>query len=147
MAVRADVFRSVGPFAGLGVAEDQDWGRRALEMGYRPVFVPEFIIYHPARTSIDEYIRKWDRQTAHQFEDFVRRPLGRLQWAGRALAIGVSSVLSIPRIFRSTRIPGGRRERLLAIGILMRQRLYRARRMLSLAFARDARALADRWRA
>ena len=40
LAVRADVFAAVGPFAGIEIAEDRDWGQRALRLGYRTSLLP-----------------------------------------------------------------------------------------------------------
>ena len=41
LVVRREVFDAVGPFAGLEVAEDVDWGRRATRAGHRIVYAPE----------------------------------------------------------------------------------------------------------
>ncbi len=35
LALRRDVFEVVGPFGGLHIAEDLDWGQRSGRMGYR----------------------------------------------------------------------------------------------------------------
>ena len=49
LATLPSVVRSVGPFAGIDVAEDRDWGLRAGAAGYRIRYVPEMIVFHPAR--------------------------------------------------------------------------------------------------
>jgi glycosyltransferase involved in cell wall biosynthesis len=39
LAMRAEILRHVGPFAGIEVAEDQDWGLRAGTLGYQTHYV------------------------------------------------------------------------------------------------------------
>ena len=52
LAVRAATFASVGPFGGINIAEDRDWGQRALSMGYRTQYCPGMIVFHPARKTM-----------------------------------------------------------------------------------------------
>lgn len=146
LAVRRAVFEAVGGFAGIGVAEDRDWGQRAHAKGYRTLWEPAMLAYHPARHSFAELARKWDRHTAHDFEKVLARPFGRLRWAARTVAVAGSPALQVPRVLRSPRIGGGVAGRLKALAILARIRLYRARLMAPLVFARDASHLAARWR-
>ena len=80
MAVRRAVFAAVGPFAGLEVAEDVDWGRRATRAGHRIVYAPEVRVLHPARRSMAELRATWDRHVTH-FYRLRRGPAGRLRWA------------------------------------------------------------------
>ena len=72
LAMRRAVFEAVGPFAGIGLAEDRDWGRRATARGYAVRFVPGMRVFHPARASFAELAAKWDRHTAHDFADMSR---------------------------------------------------------------------------
>ena len=67
MAVRRAVFEAVGPFVGIAVAEDVDWGQRASARGYRLAYVPEVRVATRARASFAELARKWDRHIAHDF--------------------------------------------------------------------------------
>ena len=87
LAMPRAIFDSVGPFAGIGIAEDRDWGLRAKALGYRTRYIADMIVYHPARQSWREVARKWDRQTAHQYAEFKQRPLGRLKWSLRTFAM------------------------------------------------------------
>ena len=106
MAVRREIFERVGPFAGISVAEDMDWGRRATALGYRHRYAPEMRIATPARGSFGELARKWNRHIAH---DFAMRPAGlapRLAWVVRALALGASPLAEIGRIAGSDRLGG-----------------------------------------
>ena len=54
LVVRRAVMQAVGPFAGLSVAEDLDWGQRATGLGYRIRFVAGMRVYHPARDQFTE---------------------------------------------------------------------------------------------
>src|SRR5262245_50480694 len=49
LIVCRDDFNLIGPFKGIEVAEDIDWGQRALAAGCSFRYVPEIIVYHPAR--------------------------------------------------------------------------------------------------
>src|SRR6202171_6166504 len=46
-------FETIGPFAGIDVAEDMEWGQRACSAGFRFCYVPEMIVFHPARRSLE----------------------------------------------------------------------------------------------
>lgn len=146
LAMRRTTFDLVGGFAGIGVAEDRDWGQRAKALGIPIIWAPDMRVYHPARESFAELTRKWDRHTAHDFGLYIAEPFGRVRWVGRTLAVAGSSVAHAPRVLRSKRIRGGVRGRLLALAVLARIRLYRARLMLPLLFARDGSDLSARWR-
>jgi glycosyltransferase involved in cell wall biosynthesis len=136
LAMRSAILTHVGPFAGIGVAEDRDWGLRAGALGYRTVYLPKMIVYHPARDSFRELTRKWDRHTAHDFADWKRKPLGRTRWLLRALAMAASPLAEIPTVLTSRRVSGGR-ERLLAFMCLCAIRLYRTRAMLGVMLRGD----------
>ena len=131
LAVRRIVLNEVGPFAGLQVAEDRDWGRRAAIKGYTITYVPEMRAYHPARSDFSELCRKWDRHIAHDFADLPRRPSGRVRWLAKAIAMAVSPLVELPRILLSDRISGPRARALAFLG-LTRIRLYRSRDMAAL---------------
>jgi GT2 family glycosyltransferase len=146
LAVRRRVLDDVGPFAGIGVAEDRDWGHRATAKGYPITWAPGIVAFHPARTSFAELARKWDRSTAHDFGLRVSGVGSRLRWGLRGLALAASPVAGLPRILRSDRIPGGLAGRLRAFAVLVRIRLYRARLTLGLLFATKPGDMAGRWR-
>ncbi len=140
-AVRAEIFARVGPFAGLEVAEDRDWGQRATRMGIAHAYVPAAVIRTPARGSFGELARKWDRHIGH---DFAERP-GRLKWALRALALLASPVGELPRVAKSDRVSGpGAKIR--AMAVLIRIRAYRSLQMLKLLLGGDAAGLRAGWR-
>ena len=144
LVVRRKVLEDVGPFAGIGVAEDHDWGRRATAKGYRIRFVPGMKAYHPARTSFGELAVKWDRHLAHEYVVTRKRPAGRLLWIAKTLAMPVSPLVELPQILTTDRITGGR-ARLLAFLGLSQIRLYRARVMAWLAMGGSAERLSGTW--
>lgn len=128
MAVRREVFHTVGDFAGIHTAEDVDWGRRATAMGFRIDYVPDMVIETPARITFAELARKWDRHIGHGY-DGVTSFVAQGRWVLRALAIGVSPLVEIPRVLQSNRL-SGLRARWLALVCLTRIRFYRCGRML-----------------
>ena len=144
LAMRREVFEAVGPFAGIGAAEDADWGRRARAMGVVTRYEPRMVVHHPARASLDELRRKWDRQISHQFNDEAGGPAGKAKWAAKTAAMALSPIAEIPRILRSDRIPD-MRARVLAFGTLARIRAYRARRMAEALFGGAARGASAGW--
>lgn len=144
LAVRRATFEKIGPFAGIGTAEDIDWGRRANAAGERIRYLPEAVAWHPARKSMAELHEKWDRHLAHFYGDAREKPLGRVLWVAKAGAVALSPLPELWRIARSDRIFGVR-ERAAAFGVMARLRFYRARRMLSLAASGDGAALSGAW--
>ena len=143
MVVRRTVFEAVGVFRGLDVAEDRDWGQRATGLGYVIKYVPDLVVFHPARRSFAALQAKWDRQLAH---DLIahRGTWGRVKWALKAAALIPSPLAEVPRIASSERI-NGLRNRLLAFGALCRIRTYRAVRMAQLLAGMDPDHLLQRW--
>ena len=143
LVVRRPVLEAVGPFAGLSVAEDRDWGQRATAAGHTIRYVADMKVYHPARAVFSELKQKWDRHMAH---DFARAggAKGRLKWLAKSLAMGVSPLAEIPRIAASDRIKG-LRARLLAFAGLARIRLYRTGRMFQLMAGMNPDRLSGRW--
>lgn len=136
LAMRREVYEEVGPFAGIEVAEDRDWGQRATAMGKTLVYVPEMIVYHPARRSLSELQSKWDRHIAHDYE-MVRQPAKFLVWLAKCAALPASAVLEIPRILMSRRVRGIP-ARLAAWAVVTRLRCYRAVAMARACFSAQA---------
>jgi glycosyltransferase involved in cell wall biosynthesis len=144
LVIRRSVFDDVGPFAGLAVAEDRDWGQRATRRGYKIRYVAQMRVYHPARVDFAGLYQKWDRHTAHDFVSAKRRAGGRPRFAAKALAMGVSPLAEIPRILTSDRV-SGLRSRVMAWVGLVRIRLYRARVMLWLLCGGKPDQLSGAW--
>ena len=143
LVVRRGVLTDVGPFAGIGVAEDRDWGQRATAKGYSIRYIAGMKVYHPARRSFAELAQKWDRQTAH---DYVKARAGRRMphFFVKALIMGLSPTAEIPRLLSSDRISSVR-NRALAFFVLVRIRLYRAQLMFTILAGGDPDRLSGRW--
>jgi glycosyltransferase involved in cell wall biosynthesis len=144
LAVRRPVMEAVGPFGGLGLAEDIDWGKRATRAGHDLRYVPAMRVYHPARPSFADLTRKWDRHTSHFFADTTARPYGRLRWALRTAIMGLSPLGEIPKVIVSDRVSGLRARWLAFLGVT-RIRLYRARIMAWLLAGGDPDRLTGAW--
>ena len=144
LAVRRDVLAAVGPFAGLAVAEDRDWGQRATKMGFDLHYVPGMRVYHPARPNFADLAMKWDRHTAHDFIAAKAKPLGRLRFGVKTMIMGVSPIAEIPRILASDRVIG-LRNKMLAFACLARIRLYRAKIMTRLLLGGDPERMSGAW--
>ncbi len=144
MAVRRSVFDAVGPFAGIGVSEDRDWGQRARAMGFVTAWRPDVVVHHPARRTMDELLDKCDRNVSLDFTTEAVGLAGKAKWTAKALALGLSPLAEIPRIARSDRVAGFR-DRRRAFQGLAGLRLYRAKRMLQALVSADVRTASTRW--
>lgn len=144
LAVRRAVMAAVGPFAGLGVAEDIDWGRRATAAGFELRYVAAMRVYHPARKTFGELTQKWDRHLGHFFADATARRFGRLRWGLRTAVMAASPLGEIPKILTSDRVQGLRARALAFLGVA-RIRLYRARVMVWLLAGGDPDRLTGAW--
>jgi glycosyltransferase involved in cell wall biosynthesis len=144
LAVRRSDFESVGPFAGIEVAEDRDWGRRACAFGFELEFVPGMVVWHPARRSLAELFVKWDRQIIHDYQAHRAGGSGNASWAIRALAVLLSPPIDSWKVLRSTRL-AGLRNRLKALPPLVIIRTYRAWRMVGLASSFGRLETRPRW--
>ncbi|WP_425908269.1 glycosyltransferase [Nitrobacter sp. TKz-YC02] len=131
LVVRRSSFEKIGPFAGINFAEDMDWGRRACRAGFRFRYVPEMIVFHPARRTLHELYMKWDRQIQHAINTARDQPRWRIRWVVRALAVLGSPAIDFAKVLSSERIHGAG-ARFKAILILVAIRAHRARKMLSL---------------
>jgi cellulose synthase/poly-beta-1,6-N-acetylglucosamine synthase-like glycosyltransferase len=144
MAVRRAVFEAVGPFGGIGTMEDTEWGQRATAAGHRSAYLAEARVATPSCRAFGELARRWDRHVAHEFGQLDHGRAGLLRWLLKAAVIAASPVGEIPTVLASDRVSGlGRRW--LAWTCLWRCRLYRARRMLGLAWHDNAAAMVDMW--
>lgn len=128
------IFDAVGPFGGIGIAEDRDWGQRARGLGHITRYVPEMIVYHPARKNFDELAEKWRRHVAHDLVKHRSSGGSVLGWRLRAVAMIVSILPHSLSLLRSPRL-SGLRNRIRGIGLLARIRMFRCTEML-----RQARA-------
>ena len=144
MAVRAAVFRTVGPFGGISTMEDTEWGQRASARGFRVAYLPGAKVLTPSCKSFVELTHRWDRHIAHEFRSVGRHPIGVLLWLLRSATVAASPLIEALTILRSNRVTGSR-ARWLALACLSRIRLYRARRMTSLALNDNSSAVVGAW--
>lgn len=144
LVVKREVLADVGPFAGIGVAEDRDWGRRATAKGYRIRFVPGMRAYHPARQNVSELLAKWDRQSAHDYVLARGQRGGLMRFTLKTLAMVPSTLAELPVVLTTNRLIGAR-ARILAFACLLRIRVYRAAIMAQLLLSRDPERLSGRW--
>jgi len=128
LVARKSDFAKIGPFRGIEVAEDVEWGQRARAAGYTFHYVPGMIVYHPARPSLGELLVKWDRHIQHAVNAEGQNRGWRRRWMFRALAILLSPVVHWHQIITSDRIEGAL-PRAKAIAVLAVVRWYRAYRM------------------
>lgn len=131
MAMFRRDFHSVGPFAGIDVAEDMEWGQRAQRAGLRFRYVPEMIVFHPARSSLQELYLKWDRHVLHYRNMTASRPAWRLRWIAQALLVLASPAAGVITVLTSDRLHGiGACTK--AIAVMCAVRIHRTITMLSL---------------
>ncbi len=143
LAMAAAVHAAVGPFGGIAMAEDLDWGQRAHAKGYVTRYVPAMRVYHPARPDFAALARKWQRHIRHDWNVLPRGAAARWRWRARAVALVLVVPVEAVRFFTTDRLSGlGNRMR--GIGTLARIRGYRAAEMLRV-MADDTADGADFW--
>ncbi len=123
----------IGPFK-PGVSEDVDWGERAGALGLRSVFDAKAIVNHPARSSWDELVSKWDRMIRERWNGYrslaPESRADRVRWIMLAGATALSwapHLWTVASTDRLTRV----RDRLAAAGVLIRLRCWRGARMIA----------------
>ena len=137
LVVRRTDFAKVGPFAGINFAEDIEWGRRVRSAGLAFRYIPEMIVFHPARRSLKELYAKWDRHIQHFLNMARDKPGWRILWFARSIAVLGSPILDLAKVLTSDRIHGIS-TRLKAIVVLFAIRTHRAGKMLSLLIGSEA---------
>ena len=138
LATRPAILHHVGPFAGIGIAEDRDWGFRSKALGYHTDYIAAMIVYHPARKSFSELTQKWDRHIAHDYEEKTSGPAGIIKWVGRTVAVSGSPLLELRTILTSPRV-SGLAQRVTAFACLCAVRLYRGYAMTRILLRRAAK--------
>lgn len=129
LVVRREDFNQIGPFAGIEIAEDVQWGLRARAAGFQFIYVPEMVVYHPPRRSPEELFVKWDRHIQHALNVAREKPLWQIRWLARAGAVLISPLFSALKVVTTNNIHGVS-SRLKAIGMLITIRVYRAWKMV-----------------
>src|SRR5689334_5528744 len=106
LVMRKSDFASIGPFRGIDVAEDIEWGQRARAAGYAFRYVPEMVVFHPARRSLRELFVKWDRHIQHAVNTGSGSRIWQAKWVFRALAVLGSPAIDWIKVVASDRIDG-----------------------------------------
>lgn len=132
LMVDRDLWHQVGPFGGIGTAEDRDWGMRAAALGAPTRYVPKMIVFHPARLNMDEVESRWGRIIAHDFTKHCSSGKPILLWQLRAFAVMASAFAHAPQLLLSSRVPtlAGRMR---GLGVLFETRRYRFMKMRRIA--------------
>jgi GT2 family glycosyltransferase len=104
LAMARAVHAAVGPFGGIDIAEDIDWGKRAHAAGFRTLYVPAMRVYHPARADYPALVRKWQRLVRHGWNDHLAGGAPRWQWQAKAAALVASVPLVALRVLTSDRL-------------------------------------------
>ena len=123
------VFDAVGPFGGIGIAEDIDWGHRATAKGHVIRYAPNMIVYHPARTSFEDLAQKWRRHVAHDLANRRGKGQSPILWWLLAAAV-IASILPHSLMVLASQRVSGLANKMRAIGILVRIRGFRCAEML-----------------
>jgi glycosyltransferase involved in cell wall biosynthesis len=134
LIVRKQDFEDIGPFRGIEVAEDIQWGGQALKAGYLFRYVPEMVVYHPARESFKELCIKWDRHIQHAVNAGSTSLSWRAAWVLRAFAVFLSPAVDWTKVVRSQRLYGPI-PRAKAVAALSAIRFYRTYKMIALLLA------------
>jgi glycosyltransferase involved in cell wall biosynthesis len=131
LAVRRTDFAAIGPFPGIEFAEDMQWGQMAIRAGREFRYVPEMVVFHPARRSLRELYAKWDRQITH-YRNMAQDVRGwRLRWLALSMLILASPAVGAITILTTGRLHGIS-ARLKAIAVLCAVRAHRTAKMLAL---------------
>ena len=120
--VRKADFERVGGFR-VGVSEDQEWCLRAKRMGLRIAYADDAVVGHPARRTWGDFLKKWRRLVAEQYQITREWPFGRLRWMIKTWALPFSIIAHVPRVLASNRIDAGSKPK--ALVALARIRLWR----------------------
>jgi GT2 family glycosyltransferase len=123
MFVPRAIFERVGGFR-PNVAEDRDWGRRAVAAGYRWRFAPDVVVLHPARRSWPELSKKMRRITREAYAEAIETPYGRVKWVISSLVI-LASPFGHWMTAATTRKLDTAEQRLKAIAVLVASRFWR----------------------
>ena len=133
--VRHVDFDKIGPFRGIEFPEDLDWGQRARAAGFVYRYVPDLIVFHPARRSLGELCVKWNRHIQHSLNMTRGKPWWKVSWIARAFAVLCSPVVDWIQVITTEKI-NGVSVRFKALIVLLSLRVYRAWRMVTLIRSR-----------
>jgi glycosyltransferase involved in cell wall biosynthesis len=123
MFVSRLIFDDVGGFRAQ-VAEDVEWGQRAVAANYKFTFAPDVVVSHPARRTWPELTQKWRKGASEAFAHAVEKPYGRARWIFRSFAVLASPFVHWTKIVRSPKLDTVG-QRFKAIAVLFAIRFWR----------------------
>ncbi len=129
LAMAKSVFAEVGPFGGIDIAEDRDWGQRAFAAGKNVRYVAAMRIFHPGRISFAELQRKWQRHIAHDLNSHRAAGKSSLRWWLQIAMVFASIFAHAPRLLTSNRL-FGLQNRWRGLRLFIRLRLWRCTEMI-----------------
>ncbi len=131
LVVRRADFEKIGPFGGILLPEDREWGQRAVAAGFTFKYIPQMVVFHPAQPSFNHLCIQWDRDIRHELTRARQQGANwRFKWAARALVIFLS-----PAVHGLWMLSAGRMDllsRCKGLEVLLAIRCYRAWRMATL---------------
>lgn len=123
MFVPRVIFNAVGGFRAQ-VAEDLEWGQRAVAANYKFAYANDVVVSHPARRTWIELTQKWRKATREAFAQAVEKPNGRVVWFVRNFAVLASPFVHWVVVVKSPKLDTYGLK-LKAIGVLFRIRFWR----------------------
>lgn len=126
------VFDIAGPFGGILVPEDKQFGERAFEHGIRARYAPDMRVLHPAPPNYENVRTRWARLISQAYSAHNEQGGSPLKWKARALAVILSAFVHAPMVIMSHRI-SGIANRCKAIAFLIRIRWARGIEMVRIA--------------
>ncbi len=130
MFVTRRVFDAVGPFRN-GVSEDVEWSHRARAKGFRLGYVETARVTHPARHDWMALRAKWEKATREAWGLARNNQGAQFRWLLKASVMPLSAFAHVPKVLMH-RADLRFKDRMKAIGILIRLRLWRGMRMFEL---------------
>jgi GT2 family glycosyltransferase len=131
------LFDQVGGFR-VGLSEDVEWCQRATARGYRLGYAAEAVVGHPARKTWVDLRKKWIRINRESYLLYSSKPGGRLTYVVGSCLMPLSALAHTPKILLSTRLPLVS-QKMSAIGVLFRLRLWRFKDSLQLLSQKENR--------
>ncbi|MEP5758155.1 MAG: glycosyltransferase [Litoreibacter sp.] len=144
MAVRREVFETVGRFGGIDIAEDRNWGLRATSMGITVSFREEIRVAHHARASYRELQLKWYRHVEHERAEWTSNSRSIATWLFKAFLLPISPLFEIVTLLTTDKLSGAG-ERFLALMYLIKIRVFRAYVMFALVFNKSKTDVRKFW--
>lgn len=128
---KKEIFYDVGNFVD-GMPEDRDWVRRSVAQGYSICYEEKAIIYHPARSKLDQLYRKWERLTREKYMEMRTQRFFKARWFIRTIMVFASIFLHGPILFFKARKYSIKKSVEICF-VLCKIRVFRVKLMLNIA--------------